>query len=78
MQASRSPLGGFRGTVDSVSEKTIVLTTLAADGSTTKSAVEVDDTTLFADRRPVNGEAIVAGKCVFAGGPTTPAARCRR
>ena len=64
----RSPLGGFRGTVDSVSEKTIVLTTLGADGSTTKTTVEVNDTTLFADRHRVNGDAIVAGKCIFAGG----------
>lgn len=64
----RSPLGGFRGTVDSVSEKTIVLTTLGADGSTTKTTVEVNDTTLFADRHRVNGDAIVEGKCIIAGG----------
>jgi Domain of unknown function (DUF5666) len=64
----RSPLGGFRGTVDSVSEKVIVLTTLGADGSTTKTTVQVNDTTLFADRHRVNGDAIVEGKCIIAGG----------
>jgi hypothetical protein len=65
-----SPLGGFRGTVDSVSEKTIVLATVAADGSATKSTVQVNDTTLIADRHKVNGDAIVEGKCIIAGGTT--------
>jgi len=64
----RSPLGGFRGTVDSVSDKTIVLTTLGADGSITKTTVEVNDTTLFADRHRVDADAIVEGKCIIAGG----------
>jgi hypothetical protein len=63
-----SPLGGFRGTVDSVSEKTIVVTTVGADGSTTKTTVEVNDLTLFADRHRVNADAIVEGKCIIAGG----------
>lgn len=64
----RSSLGGFRGTVDSVNEKTIVITTLGADGSTTKTTVEVNDLTLFADRHRVNADAIVEGKCIIAGG----------
>ena len=64
----RSPLGGFRGTVDSITEKTIMLTTVGTDGSTTKTAVQVDDTTLFADRHRVNADAIVEGKCIIAGG----------
>jgi Domain of unknown function (DUF5666) len=63
-----SPLGGFRGTVDSVSEKTIVITTFGPDGSTTKSTVETNDTTLFADRHKVTADAIVEGKCIIAGG----------
>jgi hypothetical protein len=61
-------LGGFRGTVDSVGENMIVLTTLGADGSTVKTTVQFTDTTLFADRHRVNPDAIVAGKCIFAGG----------
>lgn len=64
----RSPLGGFRGTVDSVREKTIAVTTLGADGSTTKTTVEVNDLTIFADRHRVNADAIVEGKCLIAGG----------
>ena len=63
-----SPLGGFRGTVDSVSEKTVVLATVAADGSATKTTVQVNDTTLIADRHKVTGDAIVEGKCIIAGG----------
>lgn len=63
-----SPLGGFRGTVDSVSEKTIVTTTLGTDGSKTNTTVETDDTTLFADRHKVTAEAVVEGKCIIAGG----------
>ena len=63
-----SPLGGFRGTVDSVSEKTIITTTLGADGSKTKTTVETNDTTLFADRHKVTADAIVEGKCIIAGG----------
>jgi hypothetical protein len=63
-----SPLGGFRGTVDSVSEKTIAITTLGADGSATKTTVEFNDLTLFADRHRVNADAIVEGKCIIAGG----------
>ena len=46
--------------------------TSAADGSTTKTTVEVNDTTLFADRHRVNGDAIVEGKCIFAGGTNDP------
>ena len=64
----RSPLGGFRGTVDSIGEKMIVLATIGADGSTTKTTVQFTDTTLFADRHQVNPDAIVAGKCIIAGG----------
>jgi hypothetical protein len=63
-----SPLGGFRGTVDSVSEKALVLATVAADGSATKTTVQVNDTTLIADRHKVTGDAIVGGKCIIAGG----------
>ena len=63
-----SPLGGFRGNVDSVSEKTIVITTLGTDGSKTNTTVETNDTTLFADRHRVNADAIVEGKCIIAGG----------
>jgi hypothetical protein len=63
-----SPLGGFRGTVDSVNEKAIVVTTLGTDGSSTKTTVEVNDLTLFADRHRVNADAIVEGKCIIAGG----------
>ena len=63
-----SPLGGFRGNVDSVNEKTIVITTLGADGSKTNTTVETNDTTLFADRHKVTADAIVEGKCIIAGG----------
>lgn len=68
----RSPLGGFRGTVDSVSEKTIAITTLGADGSKTNTTVEVNDLTLFADRHRVKADAIVEGKCIIAGGTNDP------
>ncbi len=63
-----SPLGGFRGNVDSVSEKTIVITTIGADGTQTKTTVETNETTLFADRHKVTAAAIVEGKCIIAGG----------
>jgi hypothetical protein len=63
-----SPLGGFRGNVDSINEKTIVITTLGADGSKTNTTVETNDTTLFADRHKVTADAIVEGKCIIAGG----------
>ena len=63
-----SPLGGFRGNVDSINEKTIVITTLGADGSKTNTTVETNDMTLFADRHRVNADAIVEGKCIIAGG----------
>lgn len=63
-----SPLGGFRGTVDSISATTIHVTTLGADGSATKTTVEVNDTTLFADRHKVTADAIAEGKCIIAGG----------
>ena len=63
-----SPLGGFRGNVDSVTEKTIVITTLGTDGSKTNTTVETNDTTLFADRHKVTADAIVEGKCIIAGG----------
>ena len=63
-----SPLGGFRGTVDSVSATTIAITTLGADGSTTNTKVEFNDLTLFADRHRVQADAIVEGKCIIAGG----------
>ena len=61
-------LGGFRGTVESVSDTTILLTTLGPDGSSTKTTVEYNDTTLFADRHRVASDAIVEGKCIIAGG----------
>jgi hypothetical protein len=32
------------------------------------TTVQVNDTTLFADRHRVNGDAIVEGKCIIAGG----------
>lgn len=63
-----TPLGGFRGTVESVSDTTILLTTLGPDGSSTKTTVEYNDTTLFADRHRVASDAIVEGKCIIAGG----------
>ncbi len=63
-----SQLGGFRGTVDSISATTIHVTTLGADGSATKTTVEVNDTTLFADRHKVTADAIAEGKCIIAGG----------
>lgn len=63
-----SPLGGFRGTVDSVNEKTILITTFGTDGSKTQSTIETTDTTLFADRHKVTADAIVEGKCIIAGG----------
>ena len=64
----RSPLGGFRGTVDSVSGNTIAITTFGTDGSKTNTAVEVNDVTLLADRHRVKADAIVEGKCIIAGG----------
>jgi Domain of unknown function (DUF5666) len=64
----RSPLGGFRGTVDSVSKNTIAITTFGADGSKTNTTVEFNDLALFADRHRVNADAIVEGKCIIAGG----------
>lgn len=64
----RSPLGGFRGTVDSVVGNAIVVTTRTADGSTTKTTVEVNDLTIFADRHRANTDAIVEGACIIAGG----------
>ena len=64
----RSPLGGFRGTVDSITDKTIVVTTHGTDGSNTKTTVQYTDLTLFADRHRVNGDAVIEGKCIIAGG----------
>jgi hypothetical protein len=64
----RSPLGGFRGTVDSVTDKTIAITTFGTDGSKTNTTVETNDLTLFADRHRVKADAIVEGKCIIAGG----------
>ena len=64
----RSPLGGFRGTVDSVTGTTIALTTYGADGSKTNTTVETNDLTLFADRHQVKADAIVEGKCIIARG----------
>jgi hypothetical protein len=64
----RSPLGGFRGTVDSVSDKTIAITTFGTDGNKTNTTVETNDLTLFADRHRVQADAIVEGKCIIAGG----------
>ena len=64
----RSPQGGFRGTVDSVSDKTIAITTFGTDGSKTNTTVETNDLTLFADRHRVKADAIVEGKCIIAGG----------
>ena len=63
-----TPQGGFRGNVDSVSGNTILLTTLGTDGTSTKTTVEFNDTTLFADRHRVTSDAIVEGKCIIAGG----------
>ncbi|MGI9164564.1 MAG: hypothetical protein ACR2JI_16830 [Mycobacterium sp.] len=63
-----SPQGGFRGNVDSVTDKTIVLTTLGTDGSKTNTTVEINDLTLLADRHKVTADAIVEGKCIIAGG----------
>ena len=64
----RSPLGGFRGTVDSVGATTIAITSLRADGGKTNTTVEFNDLTLFADRHRVKADAIVEGKCIIAGG----------
>ena len=64
----RSPLGGFRGTVDSVTGTTIAITTYGTDGSKTNSTIETNDLTLFADRHRVKTDAIVEGKCLIAGG----------
>ena len=60
--------GGFRGAVDSVDGKTILLTTLGADGSKTQSTIQIDDTTILADRHAVGVDAVVEGKCIVAGG----------
>ncbi len=64
----RTPLGGFRGTVDSVTGTTIALTTFGTDGSKTNSTIETNDLTLFADRHRVKADAVVEGKCIIAGG----------
>jgi len=64
----RSPLGGFRGTVDSVTGTTIALTTYGADGSKTNTTVETNDLTIFADRHQVKSDAVVEGKCIIARG----------
>lgn len=63
-----SPLGGFRGTVDSVRDTTISLTTFGPDGSKTNSTIQTNDLTLFADRHRVTADAVVEGKCIIAGG----------
>lgn len=64
----RSPLGGFRGTVDSIDDKTMLVSTHGTDGSSTNTTVEYNDLTLFADRHRVNADAVVEGKCIIAGG----------
>ena len=64
----RSPLGGFRGTVDSIDDKTMLVSTHGTDGGSTKTTVEYNDLTLFADRHRVNADAVVEGKCIIAGG----------
>jgi hypothetical protein len=64
----RSPLGGFRGTVDSVNGTTIALTTDVTDGSKINTTVETNDLTLFADRHRVTADAIAEGKCIIARG----------
>jgi hypothetical protein len=64
----RSPQGGFRGNIDSVTDKTIALTTYGADGSKINTTVETNDLTLFADRHRVMADAIVEGKCIIARG----------
>ncbi|MCB0946656.1 MAG: hypothetical protein KDB49_17515 [Mycobacterium sp.] len=64
----RSPLGGFRGTVDSIDDKTMLVSIHGTDGSSTKTTVEYNDLTLFADRHRVNADAVVEGKCIIAGG----------
>jgi hypothetical protein len=61
-------LGGFRGTVDSVTGTTIALTTYGTDGSKINTTVETNDLTLFADRHRVKADAIVEGKCIIARG----------
>ena len=61
-------MGGFRGTVDSVTGTTIALTTYGADGSKTNTTVETNDLTLFADRHQVKSDAVVEGKCIIARG----------
>lgn len=63
-----SPLGGFRGTVDSVSKGALAITTLGADGSKTNTNVVFNDLTVLADRHRVGADAIVEGKCIIAGG----------
>lgn len=64
----RSPLGGFRGTVDSINDTTIMVTTYGTDGSKTTTTVQYNDLTLFADRHRVKADAVVEGKCIIAGG----------
>ena len=57
----RSPLGGFRGTVDSIDDKTMLVSTTAPTAAA-KTTVEYNDLTLFADRHRVNADAVVEGK----------------
>ena len=64
----RSPLGGFRGSVESVTGTTLALTTYGADGSKTNTTIETNDLTLFADRHQVKSDAVVEGKCIIARG----------
>lgn len=68
-----TPLGGFRGTVDSVSGNTIVVTTTGSTGGTAQTTVQVSDTTMYADRHPTNSQAITQGKCIAARGTTDSA-----
>jgi hypothetical protein len=63
-----NPLGGFRGSVDSVSGNTIVVTTNLSTGGTAQTTVQVSDTTIIADRHPTNSQAITQGKCIVARG----------
>ena len=61
----RSPLGGFRGSVESVTGTTLALTTYGADGSKTNTTIETNDLTLFADRHQVKSDSVVEGKCII-------------
>jgi Domain of unknown function (DUF5666) len=58
----------LRGSVASVAGNTINITTTDAGGSTSQTAVTVDDKTKYSKRGTANGQAIAAGKCLAARG----------